>query len=480
MSPEALFHPRGMLVDGAWHERGENGTLDVRSPYDGSLVATVPAGGAGDVDRAVAAARAALRRDDFPRAERAALLDKAAQALTARQEDFAHVIAAEAAKPLKTARAEAGRAVETFHFAAAEARTFAGEVVPMDATASAVGKTAFTLRVPIGVVAAISPFNFPLNLVAHKLAPAVAAGCPVVLKPASQTPVSAVMLVELLHDLGVPHGWLNIVPGGGSAVGTPLTTHPDVAYVTFTGSAAVGWGIQASAPKKKVRLELGSNSPLIVDADSDWETAAAKTSVAGFSHAGQSCISTQRVYVHESLADAFVGALVPKVEALRVGDPMSEDTDVSSLISGDDTKRVSSWVEEAVAAGASVLTGGEVVDGVLRPTVVDHVTPDMKLQCMEVFGPVVTITRFREFDDALAQANSSSYGLQAGVFTRDVGRALRAGRTLEFGGVLVNDVPTSRADQQPYGGVKDSGNTREGPHYAVQEMTELRLVSLQP
>jgi acyl-CoA reductase-like NAD-dependent aldehyde dehydrogenase len=475
---EPMFAVRGMLVDGAWMDSGEEGTAEVRSPYDNCLVAVVPAGGAGDVDRAARAARGAFDRDDFPRADRAALLDRAAAALLDRIDEFSRVIAAEAAKPLKTAQLEAARAVDTFRFAAAAARTFAGEVVPMDASASGAGKTAYVLRVPIGVVAAISPFNFPLNLVAHKVAPAIAAGCPVVLKPAHQTPVSALRLCELLADLGVPPGWLNVVPGTGATVGTPLTAHDDVAYITFTGSAEVGWGIAQRSAKKKVRLELGSNSPLIVDSDADWETAAAKVAVAGFSHAGQSCISTQRIYLHEDIADPFLSALIPKVEALRLGDPLDPCTDVSSLISAGDTERVRSWIEAAAGGGAKVLTGGEVTGNVLAPTVVEGVTRQMKLQCEEVFGPVVTITRFRAFDDALAMANDARYGLQAGVFTRDLGRALKAGRTLEFGGVLINDVPTSRADQQPYGGVKDSGNTREGPAYAVEEMTERRLIVL--
>jgi acyl-CoA reductase-like NAD-dependent aldehyde dehydrogenase len=473
-----MFTLRGMLVDGAWVTSGEQGSAEVRSPYDNRLVAIVPSGGAGDVDQAVQAARAALDRDDFPRADRAALLDRAGAALLDRVDDIAQVIAAEAAKPLKTARVEAARAVDTFRFAAATARTFAGETVPMDASASGAGRTAFVLRVPIGVVAAISPFNFPLNLVAHKVAPAIAAGCPVVLKPAHQTPVSALRLAELLADLGVPRGWLNVVTGGGTAVGAPLTAHEDVAYITFTGSSEVGWGIAERSAKKKVRLELGANSPLIVDSDADWETAATKVAVAGFSHAGQSCISTQRIYLHDDIADLFLGTLIPRVDALRLGDPLDPNTDVSSLITPDDTERVRSWIEEAVGGGAKVLTGGEVVGNVLQPTVIEGVTPEMKLQCQEVFGPVVTITRFRAFDDALAMANDSRYGLQAGVFTRDLGKAIKAGRTLDFGGVLINDVPTSRADQQPYGGVKDSGNTREGPAYAVEEMTERRLVVL--
>ena len=478
---ESLFSVPGMLIDGEWVPSGEKGLMEVRSPYDDALVAKIPAAGPRDVDRAVAAAAAALRRDDFSRVDRVRLLEQAATALHDRQEHFAKAIAHEAAKPLKTARIEAARAVETFAFAAAEARTFAGDVVPMDATAAGVGKTSFTLRVPVGVVAAISPFNFPLNLVAHKLAPAIAAGCPVVLKPASQTPVSSLLLAELLHGLGVPAGWLNVVTGSGSIVGEALANHDDVAYITFTGSSEVGWAMAAKAARKKVRLELGSNAPLIVDSPSDWSTAAAKVAVAGFSHAGQSCISTQRIYVQADIADHFVDQLVRKVEGLVVGDPADENTDVSALISKGDTDRVKEWIDEAVAAGAKVLVGGDLTgEGVLRPTVVENAPADARLQCQEVFGPVVTITRFHDFDEALALANDSRYGLQAGVFTSDLGKALKAAKTLEYGGVIVNDVPTFLADLQPYDGVKDSGNTREGPGYAIEEMTELRLVTLQP
>jgi acyl-CoA reductase-like NAD-dependent aldehyde dehydrogenase len=469
---------RQILLDGEWLAEGADGTAEVRSPYDGAVLGIVPACGRPEVTRAVAAASAALARDDFPRPQRIQVLDRAAAALAERVEELARTIAAEAAKPIRTARVEAARAVDTFAAAAAAARTLAGEMVPVESVPAGQGRVAFTLRIPVGVVAAISPFNFPLNLVAHKLAPAIAAGCPVVLKPATQTPLSALKLVALLHDLGVPRGWLNVVTGGGGTVGEALVTHPDVAYVSFTGSPEVGWAMVAKAPRAKVRLELGSNAPLIVAADGDWATAAEKTAVAGFSHAGQSCISTQRIYVAEEVADDFLGALLPKVEALRVGDPMSEDTDVSALISEADRDRVLGWLDEATAGGAKVLAGGEVVGGVLRPTVVADVRPDMKVVCQEVFGPVVTVTRFRDFGDALAQANDSRYGLQAGVFTRDLGQALRAARELRYGGVLVNEVPTWRADLQPYGGVKDSGNTREGPRYAIEEMTEPRLVVL--
>jgi acyl-CoA reductase-like NAD-dependent aldehyde dehydrogenase len=293
--------------------------------------------------------------------------------------------------------------------------------------------------------------------------------------------LSSLLLAELLHGLGVPAGWLNVVTGSGSVVGEALATHDEVAYITFTGSAEVGWAMAAKAARKKVRLELGSNAPLIVDSPSDWPTAAAKVAVAGFSHAGQSCISTQRIYVQSHIADHFVDQLVRKVEGLVVGDPADENTDVSALISKGDTDRVKEWIDEAVAAGAKVLVGGDLTgEGVLRPTVVENAPADARLQCQEVFGPVVTITRYNDFDEALVLANDSRYGLQAGVFTSDLGKALRAAKTLEYGGVIINDVPTFRADQQPYGGVKDSGNTREGPGYAIEEMTEHRLVTLQP
>ena len=461
-------------------------SIAVTSPYDGAEVGRVPACGAAEVDRAVAAARARLAEAadgsaPFPAHERAAVLDRAAVLLAERGEQFARTIAAEAAKPLKTARIEAQRAVDTFRFSAAEARTLAGEVVPLDASAPGVGKLGLTLRVPVGVVGAISPFNFPLNLVAHKVAPAIAAGCPLVLKPASQTPLSALALAALLLDeCGLPAGWLNVVTGSGGDVGNPLVDHDDVAMITFTGSPDVGWGIRGRAPRKKVSLELGNNTPVIIEPDGDWRTAATKLKVAGFSHAGQSCISSQRLYVHRSIHDDFVAALVKEVSTLVVGAPLDEDTDVSALISDGDTERVGAWIEEAVGAGAEVATGGEVGDdGVLRPTVLTGVTPDMKVSELEVFGPVVAVAAYDTLDEALALANDTRYGLQAGIFTARVDTALAAARRLDFGGVVVNEVPTWRADQQPYGGVRDSGNTREGPRHTVREMTEPRLVVLQ-
>ncbi len=454
----------------------------VASPYDGHEIGRVPVCSPDDVDRAVQTAKRALADGPLPAWKRADVLDTAAVLLTERRDHFARIIAEEAAKPLKTARAEAERAVGTMRFAAAEARTLGGDVVPLDALAAGEGKVGFTMRVPIGVVGAISPFNFPLNLVAHKVAPAIAAGCPVVLKPASQTPFSAIALADLLiDDCGLPAEWLNVVTGGGSTVGNAIVDHPDIAMITFTGSPDVGWGIRGRAARKKVGLELGNNAPIIIEADSDWAGAAAKIKVAGFSHAGQSCISTQRILVERSIHDEFVDRLVKEVSALVVGDPLDEATDVSALISAGERDRVKEWVDEAAAQGAEVATGGEVDDrGMIVPTVLTGVTPEMKVCSQEVFGPVVAVAAYDELDEALRLANDTRYGLQAAIYTNNLAHAMEAFQTLDFGGVLVNEVPTWRADQQPYGGVRDSGNTREGPHYAVREMTELRMVVLSP
>ena len=452
--------------------------LEVRSPYDNSLIGKIPACTAADVDRAVAVARAALHAGPMPLWRRAQILDIAAARLTERREEFAQIISRESAKPIKTARVEAERAAGTFSFAAAEARKLAGEMIPLDALQSGEGKFGFTLRVPIGVVGAIAPFNFPLNLVVHKVAPAIAAGCPVVLKPASQTPFSSIALAEMLIDeCGLPADYLQVVTGGGSTVGNAVVDHPDIALITFTGSPDVGWGIRSRAPRKRVGLELGNNAPVIIEADGNWLQAADKIRMAGFSHAGQSCISTQRIFVHSSIATQFTDALAERVATLVVGDPADEATDVSALISISERDRVKSWIDEAVAQGAQLVSGGVIgEDGVLRPTILANVSHDMKVCAGEVFGPVVAIASYDDLDEALRLANDSAFGLQAAIFTSDIGKGLKAIRTLDFGGVLVNEVPTWRADQQPYGGLRDSGNTREGPAFSVKEMTEIRMV----
>ncbi len=476
-APQAEDHE--LLAAGEWVETGE--WDEVLSPYDGSLVGRVARGDAGLVDRVAIAARAAYESGGFPQHERAAVLDRAAGLVRERIDELALTIAAEAGKPLKTARAEADRCVDTLTFSAVEARKLSGGTVPMEASAAGAGKLGVILRVPYGAIGAISPFNFPLNLVAHKLGPALAAGNAVVLKPAGQTPISALKLAAILAEAGLPAGWLSVVPGPGSEVGNAIVEHELIRALSFTGSSAVGWAIRSRVPHKKVNLELGSNAPLIVHSDGDWEAAADKAKLHAFSHAGQSCISIQRVLVHEDVADAFTERFVANAESLRVGDPLDLETDVGPLITPADRDRVNGWIEEAVAGGAGLLSGGNLVDEgrCLAPTVLAGPPREAKVWCEEIFGPVATIDRYSDFEQALEMANDSRFGLQAGVFTRDIGRGLQAGRALEFGGVLVNEVPTFRADQMPYGGVKDSGNTREGPAYAVQELTEERLVTLQ-
>jgi len=466
---------RKLLLDGEWIETGE--WHEVRSPYSGETVARVPQAGADHARRAVDAAAKAME-NPLPAHHRAEILDRVATLLRERQDDVAQTICAEAAKPLKAARVEAERAVSTFTMAAVEARRLAGAMVPMDASPAGVGKLAYTLRVPIGVVGAITPFNFPLNLVGHKVAPALAAGCAVVLKPAGQTPLSALLLAELETEAGLPAGWLNVLVGPSAEIGDVLVDDERVRLITFTGSAEVGWRIRERAARKKVNLELGNATPVVVEADAELDQAATKLSTNAFAFAGQSCISVQRIYVHRSAYQDFIGRFIPKVEALQVGDPAQEDTDVGPVIDEEARERIVSWIEEAKAGGATVLTGGEVADGLLRPTVLADVTPEMKVSCREVFGPLCTVSAYDSVDEAFALANGTEYGLQAGIFTGSVHTALAAANKLEFGGVTVNEAPTFRADQMPYGGIKASGNTKEGPRYAVREMTEERLVVL--
>ncbi|HEY6960413.1 MAG TPA: aldehyde dehydrogenase family protein [Gaiellaceae bacterium] len=471
MATTTTDHP--LLIAGERVQTGE--WTDVRSPYSGDVVGRVAKGGAAEARRALDAAARALE-SPIPAHERARILDATARLLEERQEEAARIISSEAGKPMKAARVEAQRAVSTFTFAAVEARKLAGEIVPMDASVAGAGKLAFTLRLPIGIVGAISPFNFPLNLVAHKVAPALAAGCPVVLKPASATPLSALFLAGLEAEAGLPPGWLNVVAGSASQIGDALVDDERVKLITFTGSGDVGWGLAERAHRKRVKLELGNATPAIVCADAPEDTAG-KLAANAFSFAGQSCISVQRVFVLAEAWDEFVAQFVPKVEALVVGDPGDDETDVGPVISGDDRDRILDWIRESKG---EVLAGGETTgEGLIRPTVIANPAPQDKVQCEEVFGPVVTLTKVSSLDDAIERANATRYGLQAAIFSRDVKACLTAAHRLEFGGVTVNEAPTFRADQMPYGGVKASGNTKEGPAWAVHEMTEERLVVLQ-
>jgi len=459
-----------LLIGAEWVETGE--WLDVRSPYSGELVGRVAKAGAAETRRAIDAAEQAMR-EPLPAHKRAEILVRVAGALGRRHDEVARLISAEAGKPMKAARVEAQRAMSTYTFAAVEARKLSGEMVPMDAAQAGEGKLAFTLRLPIGVVGAISPFNFPLNLVAHKIAPALAAGCAVVLKPASQTPLSALFLAELEEEAGLPPGWLNVLVGPAPEIGDVLVDDERVKLITFTGSSGVGWKLKERAPKKRVNLELGNATPVIVAGDADVSTAAAKVSQNAFAFAGQSCISVQRVYVERSAYDEFVRQLLPLVEALNVGDPADEDTDVGPVIDEDARERILAWIKKS---SGQVLTGGDLVGELIRPTVIANPGRQDEVSCEEVFGPVCTVTAVDSIDEAIELANGTRYGLQAGIFTATLANALRAAQELEFGGVTVNEAPTFRADQMPYGGVKDSGNTREGPHYAVRELTEERLV----
>jgi acyl-CoA reductase-like NAD-dependent aldehyde dehydrogenase len=473
MASEVVTAP--LLIGGEWIKTTK--TIDVRSPYDGKKVGQVASGGAVETRLAIDAAEAAMAKP-LPAHERAEILDRVAVTLREQREEFAQVIAREAGKPIGTALVEVDRAVQTFRFSAAEARTFTGELVAMDAHPIGVGRLGFVLRLPIGVVGAITPFNFPLNLVAHKVAPAFAAGCACVLKPARATPLSALRLAKAMLESGQPAGWLNVVVGSGADVGEVLISDERIKLISFTGSPEVGWQLRAQAPKKKVALELGNSTPVIVLADADLDAAADAIVAFGYGYAGQTCISIQRVYVENSVHDALVENIAGKVAVLKVGDPLDPETQVGPVIDGDNRNRILDWLEDAKAKGAKVVAGGTVVDGsnLLLPTLVSNVSLEMRIACKEVFGPVVTVTKVADLEEAIELANGTSYGLQAGIFTSDIGAALKAAHALQFGGVTINEAPGYRADQMPYGGIKDSGNTREGPHYAMEEMTERRVV----
>ena len=467
-----------LLIGGVWTDAQEH--QEVRNPYSGEVIGRIAMAGEAAAAEAITAATEALELKAPPQHARAETLERARALVRERREVLARTIAEESGKPLGTARVEADRCADTLLFAAVEARKLAGRMVPMEASPSGEGKLAFTLLSPRGVVAAITPFNFPLNLVCHKLAPAFAAGCPVVLKPAGDTPFSALALAEILMEAGMPEGFLSVLTGSSSVIGPAITRPEAVKVISFTGSTEVGRALAEQNPDKRVLLELGSNAPVIVDASADVARAAERLARTGFSHAGQSCISAQRVYVHRDVRDRFMDCLVKEVRALVTGDPLREGVDVGPLIRPDDRDRVLEWIDEAVRAGAKVCLGGEVnEDGTLQPTILDDVTSDMKVSRQEVFGPVLAVQTVQDVDEGIRLANDSRYGLHAAIFTSDHDTALRAAAALDYGGVLVNDSPTYRADQMPYGGVRDSGNTRESPAWAVREYLEEKVVVLQ-
>lgn len=460
------------------HGRGGERAIEVASPYDGRVVAAVAMAAARDVEDAIAGAAAAARTlAAWPAWRRAESLRSVAAALGERREPFARTIALEAGKPITQARVEVERAILTCRTAAEEALRIDGEVLALDVAPGMEGRVGIVRRFPVGPVACITPFNFPLNLVAHKIAPAIAAGCPFVLKPASKTPLSALALAGLFLDAGVPPEAVSVLPLPGSHA-TALIEDDRLRALSFTGSPGVGWELRGRCGRKKVTLELGGNAAVIVDRSADLDLAVARIVAGGYAHAGQSCVSVQRVYAHAEIFETLRDRLVAAVRALRVGDPADEATDVGPLITVEEALRVASWIDEARGAGAQILTGGARDGAIVAPAVLSRARPDLAVCSREAFAPLLVVEPFETIGEALAAADASAYGLQAGLFTRDLGAAWRAFETLEVGAVVVNDVPTWRADPMPYGGVKASGIGREGPRYAIEDYTEPRLLVL--
>lgn len=466
-----------MFCAGKWVDRADK--LDVNNPYDGSVIDTVPRATAADVDAAVSAlVRGARAMRDMSAYDRGNLLRRAAEIMKRREDELARTISAEEGKILAEARLEASRARETIEVSAEEARRVVGEMVPLDAAPGAAGRLGFTLRVPCGIVAAITPFNFPLNLVCHKVGPALAAGNAVLVKPASDTPLSALKLVEILLEAGTPAEAIACLTGGGATLGTAICADCRVRKISFTGSYEVGEQICKAAGMKRVTMELGSNSPVIVMDDADLEKAAESISVAGFANAGQVCISAQRILTSRKVGGAFLDALKPRVEAITVGNPAAEGTKMGPLVREADAVRVSTWIEEAVAGGAKLVTGGKREGALHQPTILDQVDPEMRVSKEELFGPAVAVTQFRDLDEAIRLANDTRYGLSAAIFTQDIDRAMKFAREVDSGNLHVNWSTQWRADLMPYGGLKDSGMGKEGPKYAVREMTEEKMVVL--
>jgi acyl-CoA reductase-like NAD-dependent aldehyde dehydrogenase len=465
-----------LFIGGEWQEGSTY--YDLASPYNGERIAEIPLASKEEVLTALSfAEKGAKIIRKMSSLERAEILEKASQLFEKRLEECALTLAKENAKPIKLARAEIIRTIETYKFAAEEAKRIHGETIPMDAALNGRGRFGFTIREPLGVIAAITPFNFPFNLVAHKLGPAIAAGNSVVLKPANQTPLSALITAEIFEEAGLPAGVLNVVTGRGSVIGDILVKDPRVKMVTFTGSLEVGLGIKEKAGLKKVTLELGSNSAVIVDSTDDLDSVAARCVEGSFSFAGQVCISVQRIYVQNSLYKHFIQKFVENAEKLVLGDPCSESTDMSSMIHLSEAERIEKWLKETEQPGVEIISGGTRQGSLLAPTVIAGNSSKLALSCQEAFAPVVCITPYESWDQAIEYTNDSMYGLQAGVYTTSIQKAFDALYRLEVGGVIINDIPSFRVDHMPYGGVKNSGTGREGVRYSVEEMTELKFAS---
>jgi len=454
--------------------------IEVINPFNQQVLATVYSSSPEDVEEAVTVAHEVFEQTmrQMPAHERSKILRLAASLLEKRSEEFAKVISEEAGKPIVEARGEVFRAIQVLQFSSEAAKNLNGEQIVMDSAIGGENQIGFSKRVPLGVIAAITPFNFPLNLALHKIAPAIAVGNTVVLKPAEKTPISSVLLHELLLEAGLPAGAFNMVNGYGSDLVEPLVTHPKVKKVTFTGSGKVGWHINALAKNKPVTLELGSNAPNIIFDDADLENAASSIAMGGYTFAGQACVSAQRVFVHENVYEEFAELLKSKIEQLKMGDPAEDSTQLGPMITEEAAIRAEEWINQAVEGGATIRTGGKRNGTFLEATIIENVKPAMNVVCMEVFAPIVAIIPFTDEEEVIKQANDTEYGLQAGVFTSDINRAFRIADKLEMGGVWINEVSVRRYDHIPYGGVKQSGIGKEGVRYAIEGMSDLKFIGV--
>jgi acyl-CoA reductase-like NAD-dependent aldehyde dehydrogenase len=465
---------RGLIIGD--QEVHTDTTFSVKDKFTGEAFITIAKAEEKHVTQAVTAALHTFENDKLSAYDRYEILLKASELLKERKEDVALTLAREVGKTIKDGRGEVDRAIQTLILSSEEAKRIDGEVLPISATPGAENRVGFTMRMPIGVIGAITPFNFPFNLACHKIAPSLAAGNTVVWKPATSTSASAYHLIQILKDAGLPPGYVNLICGSGAQVGEWLLKDERIGKYTFTGSAEVGRHIKENSGLRKVSLELGNNSPNIVHHDADLDLAAKLCVLKGFNTAGQACISVQRIYVHEKVEQEFLNKLKEMTELLKVGNPLDEATDIGPLISEAEAARVVQWIDEAVSEGAEVVTGGNRDGSLVQPTILRQVNHDMKVVCQEVFGPVLTVATYEDIDDAIKLSNQSDYGLQSGIFTTDLNVAMKAAKQFRTGGVIINDASTFRADAMPYGGIKNSGIGREGPRFAIDELTELKTI----
>ncbi|UCC40611.1 MAG: aldehyde dehydrogenase family protein [Candidatus Aminicenantes bacterium] len=465
-----------LLINGEWRESQD--VREIKSPYDQTVIGKVHFAGKAETEEAVNSAHKAFEETKkLSSYERSQVLEKISAEIDRRKEALAKSIALGAGKPIKSSRLEAERAVSTFQIASEEAKRIEGEIIPLDLSAQTKERWGFIRRFPIGAISAITPFNFPLNLVAHKVAPALASGNTVILRPSSQVSITSVLLGDIIKETDYPSGGMNIVPSGYEAAEI-LLTDEKIKKVTFTGSPDIGWELKKKAYKKKVTLELGGNAAIVIEPDANLNFAVPRTVLGAYSYAGQICISIQRIFLHEKIYDRFMADFIEATKKLKLGDPLDEDTDVGPMINLGAAEQTEEWVNEALENGARALTGGKRDGTIYEPTILENVKPELRISWLEAFAPVVVVYPYKDFDEALKGVNNSIYGLQAGVFTNDLNKAFRAFEVLDVGGVIINDFPTFRIDHMPYGGIKESGFGREGLKYAIEEMTEMKLMAV--